>query len=376
LHDQVAEQRDAAASFLAKASAALQRVAARELTVQIEGTYEAAYTAMQVAFNTAVHNLDQALRQVAMSSEQVASASDQISSGSQALAQGASEQASTLEEIASSLQEMASMSQQNAANAQEARSLADSARHSADQGTSSMQRLSQAMKDIKAASDETAKIVKTIEEIAFQTNLLALNAAVEAARAGDAGKGFAVVAEEVRNLAIRSADAAKDTADRIDEAVQKASDGVSLNQEVLGKLQEIAEQVHKVNEVMGEIAVSSDQQQEGIKQLNTAVEQLNQVTQQNAANAEEAASTAEELSGQSAEMRHLVGTFQLSQEAKRRQAQSSRPASAWQTTPRATSATLAVAGTARNPDAGRAPSALAAEDVIPFDDNEEALQGF
>jgi methyl-accepting chemotaxis protein len=175
-----------------------------------------------------------------------------------------------------------------------------------------MQRLSQAIVDIKRASDETAKIVKTIDEIAFQTNLLALNAAVEAARAGDAGKGFAVVAEEVRNLAMRSAEAAKNTARLIEEAVHKAEGGVTLNQEVLQNLEEIVSQVHKVSEVIGEIAAASEQQQQGVVQLNTAVEQLNQVTQQTAANSEETASTAQELSIQAAEMRHLVQAFQLS----------------------------------------------------------------
>jgi methyl-accepting chemotaxis protein len=238
-----------------------------------------------------------------------------------------------------------------------------------------MQRLSQAITQIKTASDETAKIVKTIEEIAFQTNLLALNAAVEAARAGDAGKGFAVVAEEVRNLAMRSAEAAKDTAQRIDEAVSKASDGVTLNHEVLGKLQEIVEHVHKVSEVMGEIAASSAQQQDGVKQLNTAVDQLNQVTQQTAANAQEAASTAEELSSQAAEMQHMVGTFTLSQVAKKAQAKPAPlavPPPVFRLKPR-TPVTV---------EAGRQ-QALAAvsphplpEEIIPFDDDLAVLQDF
>jgi methyl-accepting chemotaxis protein len=192
--------------------------------------------------------------------------------------------------------------------------MADSARQSADKGTHSMQRLSQSIGQIKAASDETAKIVKTIDGIAFQTNLLALNAAVEAARAGDAGKGFAVVAEEVRNLAMRSAEAAKNTAHLIDEALRKASEGVAQNREVLTNLEEIVSQVHTVHEVMGEIAEASAQQQEGVKQLDAAVGQLNLVTQQTASSSEQAASTAEELASQSLEMRHLVRTFRLSYE--------------------------------------------------------------
>lgn len=336
-----------------QAATALERVAARDLRIRMQGDCQGNFDAFKQALNTAVENLDAGLAQVVTSAEQVALASGQISRGSQALAQGASEQASTLQQVSSSLQEMASMSQQNAANAQETRSLAESARQGADQGIESMQRLSQAIDQIKAASDETAKVVKTIDEIAFQTNLLALNAAVEAARAGDAGKGFAVVAEEVRNLAMRSAEAAKDTAQLIDGAVQKAGDGVILNQEVLGNLHEIVGQVHKVSEVMNEIATASEQQQQGVEQLNAAVEQLNQVTRQTAANSEEAASTAEELSSQAAEMQHLVGTFQLSYTGKAAlQLPTGMPVGV---------------GTSRGHE--QAPS-MTAEEVIPFDDDD------
>ena len=308
----VNELLDAMVAPVTEATAALERMADRDLRTRMTGQYQGAFGTMKDALNTALTTLEKNLTQVASGTQQVAAAADQISSGSQTLAQGASEQASTLQEVSSSLQELASMSQQNAAHAQEARLLADSTRHSADAGTASMQRLSQAMADMKQASSETAKIVKTIDEIAFQTNLLALNAAVEAARAGDAGKGFAVVAEEVRNLAMRSAEAAKNTARLIEEAVHKAESGVTLNLEVLQNLQEIVSQVHKVSEVMGEIATASEQQQQGVVQLNTAVEQLNQVTQQTAANSEEAASTAQKLSSQAAEMRHLVQAFRLS----------------------------------------------------------------
>jgi methyl-accepting chemotaxis protein len=249
---------------------------------------------------------------VAAAVEQVASAAGEIGTGSQALAQGSSEQAGSLEEISSSLQEMDSVTHSASAGAKEARSLADGARASANQGLAGMQRMSEAMERIKVSSDSTAKIVKTIDEIAFQTNLLALNAAVEAARAGDAGKGFAVVAEEVRNLAMRSAAAAKTTADLIEESVQNAQSGVELNRQVLAQLEDIVRQADRVGEVMSGVAVSSGEQQTGIEQVTAAVEQVNQVTQQNAANSEESASASEELSGQAEELRALVSRFRLS----------------------------------------------------------------
>ena len=197
------------------------------------------------------------------------------------------------------------MTKQNTLNAKEAQGVAEQARSSANKGVESMNRMSSAINQIKSSSAATAKIVKTIDEIAFQTNLLALNAAVEAARAGDAGRGFAVVAEEVRNLAMRSAEAAKNTANLIEEAVRNAENGVVINSEVLNNFQEIAEKTNKVSQVVSEIAAASDQQDQGISQLNRAVEQMNQLTQQNAANAEESASAAEE-------MRSMVAGFKLS----------------------------------------------------------------
>jgi methyl-accepting chemotaxis protein len=304
---------DAVVAPINEAAAALDRVASRDLTARMAGNYQGDFARIKSALNTAVTNLDEAMGQALAAAGQVTSASDQISAGSQALAQGASEQAGSLEEVSSSLQEMASMTRQNTANAKEAQGLAEGARASADKGVSSMQRLSQAITRIKSSSDATAKIVKTIDEIAFQTNLLALNAAVEAARAGDAGKGFAVVAEEVRNLAMRSAEAAKNTANMIEESVKNAEGGVVINQEVLTNLEEINTQVNKVREMMAEIAAASEQQSQGIEQVNTAADQMNQVTQQTAANAEESAAAAEELAGQAQEMKSMVASFKLTE---------------------------------------------------------------
>jgi len=294
------------------AFAALIKAADGDLTARVEGDWPGAYGEIKDNVNRLIEKMDEGFGQVAVAADQVASAAEQISSGSQSLAQGTSEQASTLEEVASSLQELSSMSGQSASNAREAKGLSDNARAGTDEGVAAMNRLSQAMEKIKLSSDETAKIVKTIDEIAFQTNLLALNAAVEAARAGDAGKGFAVVAEEVRNLAMRSAEAAKNTATLIEESVSNAEGGVALNAEVMAALEGIHKGITQVSEVMDEIAAGADQQSQGVEQINTAVEQMNQVTQQTAANAEESSSASEELTSQAGELRGLVGAYRLS----------------------------------------------------------------
>ena len=239
-------------------------------------------------------------------SDQTASASGQVSSASQSLAQGASEQASSLEETSSALEEMASMTRQNADNANQANTMAKDANSTALDGVESMKRMSEAIDKIKNSASETAKIIKTIDEIAFQTNLLALNAAVEAARAGEAGKGFAVVAEEVRNLARRSAEAAKNTADLIEGSTKNAEAGVAVTNEVAKNLQKIQEVATKVATLIAEIAAASKEQSQGIDQVNTAVSEMDKVVQQNAANAEESASASEELSSQAQELSAMV----------------------------------------------------------------------
>ncbi len=230
--------------------------------------------------------------------EQVAAASGQVSAASQSLAEGATEQAAGLQQTSSSIEEMTSMTKHNADNAQEAKTLSFEARKSADAGADAMSHLNEAIGQIQSSSDETAKIIKVIDDIAFQTNLLALNAAVEAARAGEAGKGFAVVAEEVRNLAMRSAEAARTTSDMIEESVQNAQNGVSIADKVTKVLSDIVQGVTRTTELIGEIATTSQEQAQGVDQINSAVGQMDKVTQQNAANAEESASASEQLSSQ------------------------------------------------------------------------------
>ena len=295
-----------------KAIHVMNCVANRDLTARLTGEYRGDHTIFQNALNSTIQTLDDALSQVSVSAGQVSTASMNISQGSQILSRSASDQAGSIEQVSSNLHEVASMTRQNSENAREARSLSKSAESAVEHGVESMNRLSEAIGRIKTSSDSTAKIIKTIDEIAFQTNLLALNAAVEAARAGDAGKGFAVVAEEVRNLAMRSAEAAKNTTNLIEESVRNSENGVNLNKEVLNNLTEINGQVKKVGAVMAEIAAASEQQTQGVDQVNSVITQMSMVTQQIAASAEESASGAEELSGQSEELKNMVRSFQLS----------------------------------------------------------------
>lgn len=239
-------------------------------------------------------------------SEMVNDASNQVTSASQSLAEGSSEQAASLEETSASLEEMASMVKRNADSAQQAKDLSTQTRAAADAGAADMEEMKLSMAAIKSSSDDVAKIVKSIDEIAFQTNILALNAAVEAARAGEAGMGFAVVADEVRNLAQRSALAARETSNKIEDAIRKTNQGVGVSEKVAVGLKEIIEKARTMDGLIGEIAVASREQAQGITQVNTAVSQMDKVTQGNAANAEETASAAGELNAQAAAQKTAV----------------------------------------------------------------------
>lgn len=233
---------------------------------------------------------------LASGSREVFSAADQVARSSQEMAEGANEQAASLEEVSSTLEEMSSITQQNAENARQANAMASASTDAAEQ-------MSVAVRDIKDSSDQTARIVKTIDEIAFQTNLLAVNAAIEAARAGEAGKGFAVVAEEVRNLAQRSAEAAKTTTGLIGESQTNAEKGVE-------SITVLLDQARKVSMLAAEVAAASNEQAQGIDQVNVAVSQMNRVTQSNAANAEESAAAGEELSAQASRLDEMVSQLE------------------------------------------------------------------
>jgi len=237
---------------------------------------------------------------------QVASASDMVSKASQGLAEGSSQQAASLEETSASLEEVSGMTRRNAESANKAKSLSNQTRHAAEQGAGDVEAMTRAMDAIKESSSNIAKIIKTIDEIAFQTNILALNAAVEAARAGEAGAGFAVVAEEVRALAQRSAQAAKETATNIEDSIAKSGHGVDISTKVAGSLQEIVVKAREVDALIGEIATGSTEQSTGISQVVESISKIDSVTQGNAASAEEAAAAAEQLNAQALSMQDLV----------------------------------------------------------------------
>jgi methyl-accepting chemotaxis protein len=234
--------------------------------------------------------------------EQLNSSSSQVASASQQLAESSMEQAASIEETSSSLEEMSAMTRQNAQNSDQANLQADEAKKLAGTGMNSMSRMQEAIVNIQQTSAETAKIIKVIDEIAFQTNLLALNAAVEAARAGEAGKGFAVVAEEVRNLAMRSAEAAKNTEQLIAGAVESSRQGATLSEEVASVLSEIESTTTKTSDLVAEITAAVQEQAQGIDQINHAITQIDTSVQSNAANSEESASASTELAQQASQI--------------------------------------------------------------------------
>jgi methyl-accepting chemotaxis protein len=244
-------------------------------------------------------------------SEQVAAASSQVAAASQHLAEGSSEQASALEETSSSLEEMSSMIKQNADNAAQAKAFMSEARQIVDKVDEQMKNMVTAIQDVTKSSEETGKIIKTIDEIAFQTNLLALNAAVEAARAGEAGAGFAVVADEVRNLAMRSAEAAKNTSSLIENTIVTVKNSRNLTEQTQEAFKENMEITGKVGQLVDEIAAASHEQSQGIGQIGKAVTEMDKVVQQTAASAEESASASEEMNAQAVQMKSDVNKLVL-----------------------------------------------------------------
>ena len=300
--------------------------------------------------------------------DQVLAASGEVSSASQSLAEGSSQQAASLEETSSSVEELASMTKQNADNSDQADRLTKDTVDAIKKASTSITTLSNATEEIYTASQETQKIIKSIDEIAFQTNLLALNAAVEAARAGEAGAGFAVVADEVRNLAARSAEAAKSTAELIGSTVDKVSASREVAAQSLTVIAEVIEKSSKVGELVGEISAASQEQSNGVGQINIAISEMDKVTQQNAANAEESAAAAEELNAQAEQMNDFVGDLTAMVTGKR--------TSGTATTTRKPTKQLAAPKAPAKARTNEIASPAAA--VIPFDDDESTddFEGF
>ncbi|GAB6058841.1 methyl-accepting chemotaxis protein [Desulfonatronum parangueonense] len=286
-----------------------ERIAEGDFTSEVAVLSER--DALGLAMEKMVRQMSESLAAVHEAAQQVGAGSTQIAAASQSLSEGATESAASLEQITSSMAEIDSQATLTAENAQQANQLATSARDSAAKGSSRMSDMVSAMAEINASSQQIAKIIKTIDDIAFQTNLLALNAAVEAARAGSHGKGFAVVAEEVRNLAARSARAARETAELIEASRNKVDNGAVLANLTAEVLNEIVQGVTKAADIVGEIAAASKEQSFGVSQINQGLEQIDIVTQQNSAHAEQTASSAQQLSAQALELQDMLAHFRL-----------------------------------------------------------------
>ena len=300
---------------LQEAKSVLSRVEARDLTVRMTGNYAGDFGVIKSSLNSAVQTLEKAIGEVAAHADRVAAGSAQITNDSASLASSASAQVSTIEQIRTELEQTTVMSKQSADKARVSQAQAEGAMLTAEHGTKNLASLSAAVGAMKAAADETAKIVRTIHEIASQTNLLALNAAVEAARSGDAGRGFAVVADEVRSLAMRSAEAARSTTLVIERSLSKAEECVNINGEATIAFGAIASQIKKVVEVMKEIAESSRRQHAAVTRVSESVESVASDAQTSASSANQAANAAKQLTKQAELMRETTSRFELELDA-------------------------------------------------------------
>ena len=258
-----------------------------------------------------VDNLNDMFGEINAATRQVATGSKQIADGAQSLAQGSTEQAASVQQLSSSISNIAQKTKDNAEMAGKAAMLANVIKGSAEKGSKQMDEMMVAVKDISSSSQNISKVIKSIDDIAFQTNILALNAAVEAARAGQHGKGFAVVAEEVRNLAAKSAEAAKDTESLIADSIEKAELGSRIADDTAASLTEIVTGIGESTQLVNEIANSSEEQSLGIEQINRGIDQVAQVTQQNSATAQESAAASQEMTGQSSMLEELISQFKL-----------------------------------------------------------------
>jgi len=295
---------------------AAERLAEGDLDVYIKNNSKDEIGILAGALRKMADNLNEVVSNIKGAADQVASGAAQVSNSSIALSRGATEQASSIEELTASLEEISSQTKLNAENANEANKLSEEAKLNASQGNAQMKEMLNAMDEINESSNNISKIIKVIDDIAFQTNILALNAAVEAARAGQHGKGFAVVAEEVRTLAARSANAAKETTEMIESSIKKVEVGTKIAKETADALQNIVSTVDKVANIVSNIAIASNEQATGIEQINQGIMQVSEVVQNNSATSEESAAASEELSSQAALLKDMVSRFKLKQNFK------------------------------------------------------------
>jgi len=291
----------------------LEVIANGDLNVEIEVLSET--DTMGKSMKQMVDNLNEMFVEIHDSTRQVSAGSKQVADGAQSLAQGATEQAASIEQLSSSISEVADRTKANAMTADKTSRLSDTIKQNAEKGSRQMGEMITAVEEINEASKSISKIIKTIDDIAFQTNILALNAAVEAARAGQHGKGFAVVAEEVRNLASKSAEAARDTGNMIQNSMAKAELGSRIAGETANSLNDIVSGINESSQLVVEIARSSEEQSMAISQINTGIDQVAQVVQQNSATAEESAAASEEMSGQSDTLQQLISQFKLKEDS-------------------------------------------------------------
>ncbi len=302
-------------TYIGNISDVLGTMADGDLTVTVDIDYAGDFAPIKASLERILTSLNGALMQISQSSEQVASGSNQVASGAQALSQGSTEQASSVEELSATINEISLQIKQNAENAQQANKMVGATTQEIENGNRQMLQLVSAMDEISKTSNQIGKIIKTIDDIAFQTNILALNAAVEAARAGNAGKGFAVVAEEVRNLAGKSAEAAKDTTVLIESAIQAIQNGTHMVSATERSLGLIVEKAESVSTLVSEIAAASNAQATAVTQTTQGIEQISNVVQNNSATAEESAAASEELSGQALILQQLITRFRLQEQA-------------------------------------------------------------
>jgi methyl-accepting chemotaxis protein len=287
----------------------LQTIAGRDLTVDVKVL--GANDTMGGALRTMVNNLGDMFGRINVAAGQVSAGAQQIADGAQGLATGTSEQAASIEELSASIAEVSRSINESASAARDAAALAAGIKTKAERGSAQMDEMMRAVRDINEASQNIGRVIKAIDDIAFQTNILALNAAVEAARAGQHGKGFAVVAEEVRNLAAKSAEAAKNTENLIENSITRAELGVKIAEETNNSLHEIVEGIVASSHISDEIAANADQQSDAISQINIGIDQVSSVVQQNSATSEESAAASQELSAQSTTLSALIAQFKL-----------------------------------------------------------------